>query len=80
MVVEIHYCKIKSSLKKGKRVELRGFGTWSIRIQKKRISRSAKTGEKFQIPEKKTIFGIKSWKKIRLRPKSLNKKQCIFYG
>jgi integration host factor subunit beta len=54
--IEIILDEIKSSLKKGKRVELRGFGTWSIRIQKKRISRNPKTGEKFQIPEKKTIY------------------------
>ena len=47
--------EIKYSLKKGERVELRGFGTWSTRIQKARISRNPKTGEKVNTPEKKTI-------------------------
>jgi len=47
--------EIKISLKKGERVELRGFGAWSTSIQKARISRNPKTGEKVNTPEKKTI-------------------------
>ena len=43
------------SLKRGNRVELRGFGMWSTHIQKARISRNPKTGEKVNTPEKKTI-------------------------
>ena len=47
--------EIKKTLKRGERVELRGFGIWSTRIQKARISRNPKTGEKIQTPQKKTI-------------------------
>ena len=47
--------EIKYSLKKGNRVELRGFGIWSTHIQKARISRNPKTGEKVNSQEKKTI-------------------------
>ena len=47
--------EINYSLKKGERVELRGFGTWSTHTQKARISRNPKTGEKVNTPEKKTI-------------------------
>ena len=47
--------EIKSTLKKGDRVELRGFGVFSTHIQKARISRNPKTGEKVNTPEKKTI-------------------------
>ena len=47
--------EIKKTLKRGERVELRGFGIWSIHLQKARISRNPKTGEKIQTPEKKTI-------------------------
>ena len=47
--------EIKETLKRGERVELRGFGIWSTHIQKARISRNPKTGEKIQTPEKKTI-------------------------
>ena len=46
---------IKTTLKRGERVELRGFGIFSTKIQKARISRNPKTGEKVNTPEKKTI-------------------------
>ena len=47
--------EIKRSLKRGDRVELRGFGIFYTNIQKSRISRNPKTGEKVNTPEKKTI-------------------------
>ena len=47
--------QIMESLKKGERVELRGFGIWSSHFQKPRISRNPKTGEKVHTPKKKTI-------------------------
>ena len=47
--------EVKQALKHGDRVELRGFGMFSTNIQKARISRNPKTGEKVNTPEKKTI-------------------------
>jgi integration host factor subunit beta len=47
--------EIRQSLKRGDRVELRGFGVFSTNIQKARISRNPKTGEKVNTPQKKTI-------------------------
>ena len=47
--------EIKQTLKRGERVELRGFGVFSTNIQKARISRNPKTGEKVNTPQKKTI-------------------------
>ena len=47
--------EIKQALKRGDRVELRGFGMFSTNIQKARISRNPKTGGKVNTPEKKTI-------------------------
>ena len=54
-VVSIVLNEIKQALKRGYRVELRGFGIFSTNIQKARISRNPKTGEKVNTPEKKTI-------------------------
>ena len=53
--LDIFFDEIKNALKKNERVELRGFGIWSTNIQKARISRNPKTGEKVQTPQKKTI-------------------------
>ena len=47
--------EIKQALKRGDRVELRGFGIFLTNTQKARISRNPKTGEKINTPEKKTI-------------------------
>ena len=47
--------EIKQALKRGDRVELRGFGVFSTNIQKARISRNPRSGEKVSTPEKKTI-------------------------
>ena len=54
-VVSITLNEIKQALKRGDRVELRGFGMFSTNIQKARISRNPKTGEKVNTPEKKII-------------------------
>ena len=54
-VVSVILSEIKQALKREDRVELRGFGMFSTNIQKARISRNPKTGEKVNTPEKKTI-------------------------
>jgi integration host factor subunit beta len=53
--VNIILNEMKNALKRGDRVELRGFGIFSTNIQKARISRNPKTGEKIHTPQKKTI-------------------------
>ena len=54
-VVSIVLIEIKQALRRGDRVELRGFGMFSTNIQKARISRNPRTGEKVNTPEKRTI-------------------------
>ena len=59
---------IKQALKRGDRVELRGFGMFSTNIQKARISRNPKTGEKVNTPEKTVIH----WKMAKEMLKKIN--------
>ncbi len=48
--------EIKKTLKRGERVELRSsLGSFYTKVQKARISRNPRTGEKVNTPEKKTI-------------------------
>ena len=47
--------EIKRTIKRGDRVELRGFGVFSTNTQKASIRRNPKTGEKVNVPQKKTI-------------------------
>ena len=45
--------EIKNTLKRAERVELRGFGVFSTRVQKESIRRNPKTGEKVIVKKKK---------------------------
>ena len=53
--LDIFFKEVKQALHRGERVELRRFGVWSTHIQKARISRNPRTGEKVNTPKKKTI-------------------------
>jgi len=53
--LEILLKEIANSLKKGERVEFRDWGIFYTNIQKERISRNPKTGEKVKTPQKKSI-------------------------
>tara|TARA_B100000575_G_scaffold246275_1_gene211231 strand:- start:222 stop:497 length:276 start_codon:yes stop_codon:yes gene_type:complete len=57
----IIFSEIKKALRRGERVELRGFGIFHTNIQKARISRNPKTGEKVNTPQKK-LFTLKCLK------------------
>ena len=67
---EIILNEIKRSLRRGDSVELRGFGRYSVKTQKARISRNPKTGEKVNTPEKKVI----TWKMSKEMFNKINNK------
>lgn len=55
---------IQKGLKKDKKVQLVGFGTFAIKTRKARKGRNPKTGEEIQIKASKTVaFKVgKDWK------------------
>jgi DNA-binding protein HU-beta len=52
--VEVTLTIISDSLKRGEKVVLSGFGTFSVRSHKTRIGRNPKTGESMTLPARKT--------------------------
>jgi integration host factor subunit beta len=48
--------EIGSALERGDRVELRGFGTFSVRHRQARLGRNPRTGSSVQVSEKKVPF------------------------
>ena len=54
-VIDIFFNEIKQALSKSERCEIRGFGSFSTRIQKARISRNPKNGAKVETPQKKMV-------------------------
>ena len=58
--------EISAALAQGNRVELRGFGAFSVKNRKPRIGRNPRTGESVQVGEKWVPF-FKTGKELRQR-------------
>ena len=65
-VVETIFEEISASLEKGRRVELRGFGSFGLKERKGRDGRNPKTGESVKVDPKRVMF-FKAGKELRER-------------
>ena len=65
-IVNTIFSEITHSLAKGKRVELRGFGAFSVQHRKERVGRNPRTGESVNV-EEKFIPRFKTGKDLRLK-------------
>jgi len=52
IVVDSFLESIKDSMRKGSHIEIRGFGTFKLKVRKPRIGRNPKTDEKIPVPER----------------------------
>ena len=64
LVVDIVFDSIMDALKQGDKVEIRGFGSFTIRERNGRQARNPKSGEVVHIPAKRTPF-FKTGKELR---------------
>lgn len=55
-LVEIIFDSIVSTLNKGEKIELRGFGSFRVRERSARKGRNPKTGESVDIPAKRVAY------------------------
>ncbi len=53
--VDIILENITEALTEGRRVEIRGFGSFSVRTRKPRTTKNPKTGKMMDIPARKTL-------------------------
>jgi len=53
--VDIILEEISQALTEGRRVEIRGFGSFSVRTRKPRTTKNPKTGKMMDIPARKTL-------------------------
>ena len=65
-VVAVILDEITNALKRGDRVELRGFGAFSVRHRKARIGRNPRTGETVEVEAKAVPF-FRPGKELRAR-------------
>ena len=65
-MVNVVFDEIVDALAEGDRVELRGFGAFSVRHREARVGRNPRTGESVEVEEKWAPF-FKAGKEIRER-------------
>lgn len=65
-IISIVFDSMSDALKSGEKVEIRGFGSFTIRARDAREARNPKSGELVKIPSKKTPF-FKTGKELRER-------------
>lgn len=65
-IVTAIFDEITSALSRGDRVELRGFGAFSVKKRDARIGRNPRTGESVRVAEKHVPF-FKTGKQLRER-------------
>jgi len=63
-IVETFFEQVTQALVRGDRVELRGFGAFSIKHREARIGRNPRTGEKVHVEPKRLPF-FKTGKALR---------------
>ena len=55
-LVDIFFDMLTVSLKNKDRVEIRGFGTFSLRKRKARLARNPRTGDKVQVGDRHAVY------------------------
>lgn len=71
-IVNTIFSEITKSLAEGRRVELRGFGAFSVQKRKERIGRNPRTGDAVNVSAK-YIPRFKQGKELRIKLNSTNK-------
>lgn len=63
-IVQTIFDGITDGLARGKRVELRGFGAFTVRRRKARMGRNPRTGEEVPVHEKKGVPFFKASREL----------------
>ena len=71
-IVNTIFSEITKSLSEGRRVELRGFGAFSVQKRKERVGRNPRTGDAVNVSEK-YIPRFKSGKELKIKLNSSNR-------
>jgi integration host factor subunit beta len=64
VIVDTVFHHMKDALQRGEKIEIRGFGSFTVRVRRAKEGRNPKTGEKVSIPEKRIPF-FKVGKELR---------------
>jgi len=65
-IVNVFFAKLTAALAAGDRIEIRGFGTFSVRTRKPRVAINPRNNERIEVPSKNTIH-FKTGKELHAR-------------
>lgn len=66
LVVKTIFDSMGQALKRGEKIEIRGFGTFTARERKARVGRNPKSGAAVDLPDRKAPF-FKAAKALRIK-------------
>ena len=66
VIVNTVFDSMTDALKKNERIEIRGFGSFEVRVRKPRVGRNPKTGQAVEVGERMVPF-FKVGKELRER-------------
>lgn len=66
VIVNTIFDSMTDALRRGDRIEIRGFGSFEVRLRKPRLGRNPKTGDSVDVGERKVPF-FKVGKELRDR-------------
>jgi integration host factor beta subunit len=69
--VNIIFNSMTEAMKNGERIEIRGFGNFTIRERRARLGRNPKSGSEVKLEERKTPF-FKTGKDLRIKVNNKN--------
>jgi integration host factor subunit beta len=64
VIVDTVFQNMRAALHRGEKIEIRGFGSFTVRVRRAKEGRNPKTGEKVSIPQKRIPF-FKVGKELR---------------
>ena len=56
VIVDTVFLNMKDALHRGEKIEIRGFGSFTVRTRRAKEGRNPKTGEKVDVPPKKIPY------------------------
>ena len=66
MAVKMIFDRLSDALNRGERIEIRGFGAFSLRTRKSRVGRNPRTGEPVEVLAKRIPY-FRPGKELRER-------------
>lgn len=56
VIVNSVFDSMSDALHRGQRIEIRGFGSFAVKVRRARLGRNPKTGQKVEVPDRRSAY------------------------